>query len=76
MISLVDRAIGFAALAHDGQRRKSGKVPYIAHPVGVAMILQQMGCDETIVTAGRTLGRFRNITHANADGGAGGTARR
>jgi (p)ppGpp synthase/HD superfamily hydrolase len=52
MISLTDEAIGFAAKAHDGQRRKSGSIPYIAHPYGVAMILQQMGCDETIVVAG------------------------
>jgi (p)ppGpp synthase/HD superfamily hydrolase len=52
MLSLVDRAIGFATRAHKGQRRKTGNVPYIAHPFGVAMILQGMGCDETIVTAG------------------------
>lgn len=52
MLSLVDRAIGFAARAHKGQRRKTGNVPYIAHPFGVAMILQGMGCDETIVAAG------------------------
>jgi (p)ppGpp synthase/HD superfamily hydrolase len=52
MISLIDQAIGFAAKAHDGQRRKSGSIPYIAHPVGVAMILQQMGCSESVVVAG------------------------
>jgi (p)ppGpp synthase/HD superfamily hydrolase len=52
MIDLVDRAIGFAARAHQGQHRKIGDVPYIAHPVAVAMILQRMGCDETIVAAG------------------------
>ncbi len=52
MLSLVDRAIGFAARAHKGQKRKAGDVPYIAHPVAVAMILQEMGCDETIVAAG------------------------
>jgi (p)ppGpp synthase/HD superfamily hydrolase len=51
-ISLVDRAIGFAARAHEGQRRKTGGVPYIAHPVGVAMILQKMGCEETVIAAG------------------------
>jgi (p)ppGpp synthase/HD superfamily hydrolase len=51
MHSLVDRAIGFAARAHEGQRRKTGNVPYIAHPVGVAMILQKMDCNETIVAA-------------------------
>ncbi len=52
MFSLVDRAVGFAARAHKGQRRKTGNVPYIAHPFGVGMILQGMGCDETIVSAG------------------------
>jgi (p)ppGpp synthase/HD superfamily hydrolase len=52
MIDLVDRAIGFAARAHNGQQRKTGDVPYIAHPVAVAMILQQMGCDQAVVVAG------------------------
>lgn len=52
MIPLVDRAIGFAARAHKGQKRKIGNVPYIAHPVGVAMLLQEMDCDETVIAAG------------------------
>jgi (p)ppGpp synthase/HD superfamily hydrolase len=52
MIDLVDRAIGFAARAHNGQQRKIGDVPYIAHPVAVAMILQRMGCDQAVVVAG------------------------
>lgn len=51
-IPLIDRAIGFAARAHEGQRRKTGNVPFIAHPVGVAMLLQDMGCDESVVAAG------------------------
>jgi (p)ppGpp synthase/HD superfamily hydrolase len=49
--SLIDKAIGFAAQKHEGQRRKSGSIPYIAHPMGVAAILMQMGCEEDIVTA-------------------------
>jgi (p)ppGpp synthase/HD superfamily hydrolase len=49
--TLIDRAIGFAARAHEGQYRRAGNVPYIAHPVAVAMILQAMGCDETIIVA-------------------------
>lgn len=52
MIDLIDQAIGFAARAHQGQRRKIGDVPYIAHPMAVGMILQRMGCDEAIVAAG------------------------
>ena len=52
-ISLIDRAIGFAARAHQKQMRKTGKsMPYIAHPFGVAMILQQMDCSEEVVAAG------------------------
>jgi (p)ppGpp synthase/HD superfamily hydrolase len=52
-ISLIDRAIGFAAKAHKGQTRKTDReLPYIAHPFGVAMILGQMGCSETVVAAG------------------------
>jgi (p)ppGpp synthase/HD superfamily hydrolase len=49
---LIDRAIGVAARAHQGQYRKAGDVPYIAHPVAVAMILQEMGCDAAVVAAG------------------------
>ena len=52
MVSMIDKAIGFAAAAHDGQKRKIGSLPYIAHPVGVAMILMEMGCEESIVAAG------------------------
>ena len=51
-ISAIDKAIGFAARAHEKQRRKIGAVPYIAHPVAVAFILQQMDCTETVVIAG------------------------
>ena len=52
MFSLVDRAIGFAARAHEGQHRKTGNIPFIAHPVGVAMILLEMGCTDEVVAAG------------------------
>jgi (p)ppGpp synthase/HD superfamily hydrolase len=48
---MIDRAIGFAARKHEGQHRKIGDVPYISHPMGVAMILMQMGCREEVVTA-------------------------
>lgn len=51
MVSLVDKAIGFAVKAHAGQKRKIGPLPYIVHPFGVAMILARMDCNDTIVTA-------------------------
>jgi (p)ppGpp synthase/HD superfamily hydrolase len=52
MIALLDRAIEFAARAHDGQRRKSDRTPYIAHPFAVALILQRMDCPLEVVIAG------------------------
>jgi (p)ppGpp synthase/HD superfamily hydrolase len=45
-------AIEFAARAHSGQYRKTTRVPYIIHPLGVAKILIQNGCPEEVVTAG------------------------
>ncbi len=52
MDDLIDRAVGFAARAHETQKRKIGDVPYIAHPVGVAMILMGMDCEPAVVAAG------------------------
>ena len=49
--TMIDRAIGFASREHEGQYRKSVRVPYIAHPMGVAMILLQMGCRQEVVAA-------------------------
>lgn len=53
MIGLIDKAIIFALRAHSGQQRKTGReIPFIAHPFGVAMLLQGMGCAENVVVAG------------------------
>lgn len=52
MGSLIDQALVFAARAHASQQRKTDDLPYIAHPVGVAFLLLQMGCPETVVAAG------------------------
>jgi (p)ppGpp synthase/HD superfamily hydrolase len=49
--TMIDRAIGFASREHEGQYRKSVGVPYIAHPMGVATILLQMGCRQEVVAA-------------------------
>jgi guanosine-3',5'-bis(diphosphate) 3'-pyrophosphohydrolase len=34
-------AVSFAARAHDGQKRKDGRTPYVAHVVRVALIVRQ-----------------------------------
>jgi (p)ppGpp synthase/HD superfamily hydrolase len=43
---LLERALRVAANAHLGQTRKGSGLPYITHPVGVAMLLQRHGFDD------------------------------
>ncbi len=50
---LVIRALELAARAHQGGTRKGNlSLPYIVHPVEVAMILQENGMNEEIIAAG------------------------
>lgn len=46
------KALNFAAIAHDGQRRKDKELPYLIHPAGVALLLQQAGADPQTIAAG------------------------
>ncbi len=48
----LDRAIRFATAAHRNQIRKGSGIPYISHPVAVAMILQKYGYPLDWVIAG------------------------
>jgi (p)ppGpp synthase/HD superfamily hydrolase len=47
----LNRAITFALQAHEGQMRKAKNVPFIAHPLAVAMLIQGMGCPQHVVIA-------------------------
>lgn len=47
-----DRALRLAAVAHADVSRKGTELPYIAHPVHVARLLDRNGCDESLVLAG------------------------
>jgi guanosine-3',5'-bis(diphosphate) 3'-pyrophosphohydrolase len=51
--ALLERALRLAAGAHHQQTRKASGLPYITHPVAVAMLLQQHGFtdDETLAAA-------------------------
>ncbi|MHB9027871.1 MAG: HD domain-containing protein, partial [Candidatus Latescibacterota bacterium] len=51
-MSLLFKAIDFAARAHSGQFRKGSRVPYIVHPLRVAEILIQHGLPEHVVISG------------------------
>lgn len=47
----IERALRVAFEAHDGQSRKGGDVPYMSHPVHVALILARLGADDHVLQA-------------------------
>lgn len=49
---VVEKALGIALAAHDGQRRKASTEPYIVHPLHVALILARWGQDDDVIVAG------------------------
>lgn len=51
MTKIID-AINFAISAHSGQTRKGKDIPYITHPMTVALTLSQAGASEDVVIAG------------------------
>ncbi len=51
MRSMITKAFLFALYAHGEQKRKDG-LPYIMHPVEVAMELARNGADENLICAG------------------------
>jgi len=51
--SSVEQALRVAVAAHHGQKRKSPhSVPYIVHPVHVALMLSRLGEDDAVIQAG------------------------
>ena len=55
MPALLDAALAFAAVAHQGQKRKGTAIPYIVHPVGVMVVLLQAGETDAEVLAAALL---------------------
>lgn len=49
---LIEKAIKFAAKAHEGQVRKATDIPYITHPFAVGLLLQQANCSKEVIAAG------------------------
>lgn len=52
MKNVLEQAIQFAAVKHEGQYRKGTKTPYITHPFGVAFILQKGKQSDEVIAAG------------------------
>ena len=48
--AMIEQAFEVARVAHADQVRRSGE-PYIAHPLGVAMILADLGLDDVTIAA-------------------------
>ncbi len=48
----IQKGIQFATEAHAGQMRKGKDIPYITHPLTVAVILSQAGASEDVIIAG------------------------
>lgn len=52
MSRLIEKAMQFAAIKHEGQMRKGTNIPYIIHPFGVALILQKAKQRDEVIAAG------------------------
>ena len=48
---MIRRAAAFAAKAHEGMMRKGSRIPYIYHPMEVALIVAQMTDDPEVIAA-------------------------
>ena len=48
----IERAVRAATLAHSEQTRKGSAIPYVTHPVHVALILVRVGASSETVQAG------------------------
>jgi (p)ppGpp synthase/HD superfamily hydrolase len=53
-MTLKEKALRLALVAHKDQLRKSDGSPYISHPIMVAMLLQEYGFNEAVIAAGLT----------------------
>lgn len=48
---MIQEAAAFAAKAHEGMTRKGNSIPYIYHPMEVALIVAQLTDDEEVIAA-------------------------
>ncbi|MBR6874276.1 MAG: HD domain-containing protein [Ruminococcus sp.] len=52
MMNMLEEAIIYATVLHQGKVRKFNGIPYILHPMEVAQILSTMTDDQEVITAG------------------------
>lgn len=63
----IQRALDVARLSHDGATRKGTAVPYIEHPVSVALVLESHGYSEDLVVAGLLHDTVEDTKYDNLD---------
>ncbi len=64
---MIRRALDIAGIAHDGAFRKGTDIPYIQHPVAVALILEAYGYPEPLVAAGLLHDTVEDTKWGNAE---------
>ncbi len=64
--ALIERAFDVARDAHADQRRRSGE-PYLGHPLGVAMVVAQLGLDDVTIAAALLHDAVEDTTITTAD---------
>jgi len=52
LTALIHKSITFATKVHRTQKRKGKEIPYITHPLTVALILSRVTDDENVICAG------------------------
>ena len=63
----VRRALEIAHISHEGAVRKGTSIPYIEHPVAVALILEEHGYPEELVVAGLLHDTVEDTKYDNAE---------
>lgn len=74
MMNLLEEAIIYATILHQGKVRKIKNIPYILHPIEVAQIISTMTEDQEVIAAGvlhdiveETSGTLDDIRHRFGD---------
>jgi len=57
-LPLYEKAVVFAAIAHQGARRKGSRIPYLSHPIEAAAIVSELTDDEELTSFLFSLGCY------------------
>ena len=55
---MYEKAVVFAAIAHQGAHRKGSRIPYLSHPIEAAAIVSELTDDEELTSFLFSLGCY------------------